>query len=867
MRLPKNILSGSYRPPVIYLCQTNKDRIGELSVRNVEGKFKWVDYSEISFDIDRKINDEITGDTIINPYYDWTDGLRLVEVEGFGFFQLQDPEEDSDGILETKSMSAKSLEYDLSNRYLENFSINKGTVESIDGVQFYNQNDTEHSLLHLIIAEKAPDWSIGHVDEELKTQKRFFEIERESVYDFLMNEVSETFKCVIIFDTFNNTINAYKEESAGSETDVIISFDNLVKNINVKYSTDDIKTVLTVQGADELNIREVNFGLPYISDLSYYHTVEWMGQELYDAYSNYLNVIQFNYDKYIAAREDVLKNRKAIDTIKNKVDENLNETKIEDFWKFLSDFYKNKKVDPNKMSTISVDFSYIDRDVWNNFKTTMESASISESTKWIAVDNFLSLIWRDSGLNELKSYEAKYKEQQTAQAEHGMSIPSSSDYYQYYATYVILRSIQIKIPQINSSIDTLNENVNSKIAVINEIGRIVSVPNNFTQEQIIRLAPFMREDLYKDENFLITDIDTEEEKMETMEALLDAGKTELAKLSSPKLSFTTSMANIFALEEFDPIINQFQLGNMIKIEIRDGYIKKSRLMEVDIKFHKLDDFEVTFGDLLSIRSEADIHADLLSLAINAGKSVAKNASYWQKGTDTVNAIQNNINNGLLDAATEIKSIDGVQATSIDKYGIHLQSIDSNGNIDPEQGWIVSNKFLYTDDNWKTTKSVFGKYTYKGEERWGVLTDALIGGFVQGTEIEGGSIKIGDRGDGTYALVVTSDGTVEINAWGGKLNDIVAQVESPQYDVMLESTTTPILTPTSTSTILKCHIYLNGTEITPTDGTTFSWIRSSNDTAGDEVWNAANANKTTNTITITTSDIDNNAQFSCEVNIP
>ena len=118
MRLPKNILSGSYRPPVIYLCQTNKDRIGELSVRNVEGKFKWVDYSEISFDIDRKINDEITGDTIINPYYDWTDGLRLVEVEGFGFFQLQDPEEDSDGILETKSMSAKSLEYDLSNRYL-----------------------------------------------------------------------------------------------------------------------------------------------------------------------------------------------------------------------------------------------------------------------------------------------------------------------------------------------------------------------------------------------------------------------------------------------------------------------------------------------------------------------------------------------------------------------------------------------------------------------------------------------------------------------------------------------------------------------------------------------------------------------------
>ena len=108
---------------------------------------------------------------------------------------------------------------------------------------------------------------------------------------------------------------------------------------------------------------------------------------------------------------------------------------------------------------------------------------------------------------------------------------------------------------------------------------------------------------------------------------------------------------------------------MIKIEIREGYVKKSRLMEVNINFHDLSDFEVTFGDLLSIRDEADIHADLLSLAINAGKSVSKNASYWQKGTDTVNTIQNAINNGLLDAATEIKSIDGTQATSIDKYGI------------------------------------------------------------------------------------------------------------------------------------------------------------------------------------------------------
>lgn len=867
MRLPKNILSDSYRPPAIYLCQTNKERIGELSVRNFEGTFKWVDYSQISFDIDRKINDGITGETIVNPYYDWVDGLRLVEVEGFGVFQLQDPEEESDGILETKSMSANSLEYDLSNRYLENFYINRGTVDSIDGVQLYNSNDTKHSLLHLVLGEKAPDWSIGHVDAELATQRRFFEIERESVYDFLMNDMSQTFKCVVIFDTFKNTVNVYKEESAGSETDVVISFDNLVKNINVKYSTDDIKTVLTVEGADDLNIREVNFGLPYISDLSYYHTVEWMGQDLYDAYSKYLEVIQENSKAYHSARAEALKNRVAAENLKSKVDENLNETKIEDFWKFLNSFHQTKSVDEEKMSVISVDFSYIDRVVWNNFKNTMERSTISEQGKWKAVDDFLNYILENSGLNELKSYEKKYKEQQTAQVDHGLSIPENPEYSQYFATYEILKSIQSKIPKREKEITGYNDKANEQIAIMNELGALVSVSNNFTQEQIIRLTPFMREDLYEDDNFLITDIDTEDEKIETMEALLETGREELRKLSAPKLSFTTSVANIFALEEFDSIINQFQLGNMIKIEIREGYVKKSRLMEVQLNFHDLSDFNVTFGDLLSIRSEADIHADLLSLAINAGKSISKNASAWQKGTETVSAIQNAINNGLLDAATEIKSIDGTQAVSVDKYGIHLQSVDSAGNVDPEQGWIVSNKFLYTDDAWKTTKSVFGKYTYKGEQHWGILSDALIGGYVQGTTIEGGSLKIGDRGDGTYALVVNENGTVEINAWGGKLNDTIAQIETPHYDIILESTTTPILNKVAKSTVLKCHIYLNGTEITPTSGTTFSWIRSSNNEEEDTKWNAVHANKTESIITITTSDLDGNAQFSCEVNIP
>ena len=339
MRLPKDLLSDSYRAPSVYLCQTNKERIGELTVYNFKGTFKWNAYSEISFDIDRDCCDINMGDIIVNPYYDFVEALRLIEVEGFGFFQLQDPEINSDGIKETKSINAKSSEYDLSQRYLENFIINKGIAGSIDKVQLYNQNDTEHSLLHLIIAEKAPDWKIGHVDADLAMQRRFFEIDRMSVYDFLMNNLCETFKCVIEFNTYDNEINVYKEETAGIDTDVLITFENLSNKINIKYSADDIKTVLTVKGADDINIREVNYGLPYITDLSYYHTVDWMGQDLYDAYSKYLNIVSSNKQLYLAAKEEARLYSASISDFKNRVDENLTEAKIDDFYDFVLKLY------------------------------------------------------------------------------------------------------------------------------------------------------------------------------------------------------------------------------------------------------------------------------------------------------------------------------------------------------------------------------------------------------------------------------------------------------------------------------------------------------------------------------------------------
>lgn len=1516
MQLPKDLLSETYQVPDVILCQTNKEKICKLNTINLEGTFKFNSYSEISFDVPSVYCDLITGETKPTPYYNYVEGLRLVYLEGFGYFQLQDPEINGDGIQEYKHINAYSLEYALSQRYLETFIINKGdvgdTIGSIDGVVLYNKNDVEHSLLNLAL-QKAYGWTVGHVDEELMTQSRSFEIDRQSIYDFIMNDICDTFKCYVEFDTINNTVNLYSENEIERhigdgekktklknalsdtsiitinghtitqyvydpitreltfpiapakgdiievtdefkhkyDTDVIIAFENLSNEMKVNYSADDIKTVLTVKGADDLDIRDVNFGLPSIMNLDYYCTPEWMGDKLYNEYLSYVDkqnkymsgfyskdisgsteesfnvlatrenrvageiqelsvntarehfnvsgyVPSFNIDKTtkefnivseikqyndigntdiftepimqeeevlcedphvesiivqdsekntfqiesvitslskitLNQRElleteyeyqeesstlvvdvqlnvdDVIKiftyqnvfnptypltdssvvyiNSKEItfnyneetneliineqvtsqDTIKictptgdivtsftlskpenkilsvkvNNVSVNytissdgktitisdvsrleygskivvesvlnkfslqdlndkivsikidnqetdsyiLNETNLiitddrfvvdsivsiesidthfnlsehkdkqivsvnigeevilsDDQYQFdadtgiltITDYelssgdtifvklvansfiislqdYKilSVKIDSNKVLyefdsntsvltiaaldslfageqvlvelidkyfilnqtknkiiTVLVDgyeinkdeFSYEDNklvitadtlttqsnivvesidtsfsvkpfygtidSVWIDntetekyifdeatniltindsrllsnskvlFKTIYNRFSLSNTQKVLTevivngvptenytfasdvliiqdelhvgdsivvelIDNHFTVLNKvgsrhvvevqsetipegkdgyeydsstqvltiyvplkngdkvsiktidsadallvvDSNAGDgeilkedvtptLMSYEPKagdyvvkvnsYTESlkqlydlisQRLNAENsipseyevieirlnpdnvnqsGNSLPEakieylgevykiinqdkvkkedgtiiyndiaykyyvcemkySSDQYKYIWVerdlvfgetgikyleekkdiYSAIQDIQIaagwdqkpedsvdyqnykinfeKLQQVKTALKNQEETINAiaeqiKIAQekIQLIAEDVAVDKNFTSESLERLSLFLREDEYSDDCFYVSEIDTDLDKINTQKELLVAGQKELKKISQPKLSFSASIKNIYAMPEFAPILSQFNLGKFVKVKMRSDFIKKARLLEVQLNFSDLSNFSCTFGDLLSAKDQGDIHADLLAQAISAGKAVASGSSCWQKGYDVATAIDEKIRRGLIDATTSIKSNSAGQDISWDNYGIHLRKV-IDGVLDKHEGWITNNKFLYSDDNFETTKSVFGNYIIDGKEYWGILAGCVSAGLIEGSHIIGGQICIGKQNDGTYAFKVDQDGTVTMN---------------------------------------------------------------------------------------------------------
>lgn len=388
----------------------------------------------------------------------------------------------------------------------------------------------------------------------------------------------------------------------------------------------------------------------------------------------------------------------------------------------------------------------------------------------------------------------------------------------------------------------------------------------FTLDQWIRLSPFIKEDEFNDSNFLLTGYESEEERIKICQELMEEAAKELNTLCKPSLEFSMTMANILALPEFEPLFNQFQLGNFIRVQIRDGYVKRSRLLEVNINFDDLSDFSCVFGNLVTTKSEIDKHADLLSRAVTAGKQVATSASTWQRGSDKANAMEAEMASGFQNATIEVGKANG-QSISWSENGIWGKKLKdgSTTQYEDEQFRIMNNKLLFSNDGFKTSKTVIGKYRIGDQEKWGVLADDITADTIEGKFIKGGSIQIGDEtGD---LFIVDEKGKVTIQSGGtdkyasqAAVNDLAQNL---QYRIELRYDGSTIFNNSGQSCIIACRVFDWDTDVTDKlpSGTIFKWTRSSN--VDDAEWNASHTFTDINTITITNADIVKSAQFECE----
>ncbi len=250
-------------------------------------KLRYNTYSELTFTAPSIV------DGVVSDYYDSLLYRRLVCVENIGNFMITKIEISNDGMVETKNVTCQSVEVSISSKKISLFNgvYTFYSVRTIGGVSTGNLLETIMSYI--------PDWSLGYVSDSLKSETRVFDVTDKTLYDFIINEVSQTFQCVFVFDTINKIINVYNLEEATQDTDIYISFDNLMENFSISESTEELATALTVIGGEDLSINIVNpIGSNIIYNFDYYKTTDWMEQDLIDAIDAWETKIDDNQETY-----------------------------------------------------------------------------------------------------------------------------------------------------------------------------------------------------------------------------------------------------------------------------------------------------------------------------------------------------------------------------------------------------------------------------------------------------------------------------------------------------------------------------------------------------------------------------------------
>ena len=685
-------------PPKFVLGKADGTKIGEIICTEQKVALELNAPDEISFKTPLYVNN------ILNPVYaEITEG-KFIYVEDIGAFVIQSIDAESDGYhSETKTVTCKSMETLLGQKYLELFTINMGTAGSIDGVSFYQADDSDVSLLSLIL-EKCPDWKIGHVSASLAAIQRSFEVTRQDIYTFLTSEVSEAFGCMFVFDTLNMTVSAYKEEETGEDTDIYISYDNLLKDTNISCSIDDIKTCLTVLGEDDLSLREVNMGYDKIYNLDFFHSKEYMSDSLYDAYLQWKKKWNENVDAYTA---------------------------------LLSEYQK-----------------YYDK---LDYELNLKMPSDSSSTKW-----------EEYGLVPLQEQKAVYEQRQSVMMNAGQGNPEHADYNTLYLpVYNTIQNINAQISvekNIIADIESMQESIKQQM---DSVIACVDMTNNFTQEQLQELTKFIREDELSSSNYIVTDSMTQSEQLDMLRSMLEYGNQELLKVSQPQIQFSANLVNLFAIREFDRISDKFDIGNYIHIILRDDYIVKARILKIELDFLEESEITVTFGNVNRLRDK-NVFTDVskaLKTASNIATSVSFNSSYWNKANKEANSLSALIDNGLLGQGKFLSSGDDSQFI-IDKRGIFLNTT-SGGYAGKDSIFLGGGKILFTSDNWKTVSMSVGRVdlTVGGEKKsvFGNICDVMLGGYIVGSVIDGNTIYVGGNQSDGKIVMYDKDGK-EAGRW-------------------------------------------------------------------------------------------------------
>ena len=229
-----------------------------------------------------------------------------------------------------------------------------------------------------------------------------------------------------------------------------------------------------------------------------------------------------------------------------------------------------------------------------------------------------------------------------------------------------------------------------------------------------KFCAFRMEDTYQNDNYISDGLDNGELVTRATE-LIDTAKKELYKASHVQYTVSSTINNLLALKEFQPIVNKFEIGNWIHVCV-DEKIYYLRLLSYKIFYSDISKIEVEFSTVERTWSGS---SDVKSV-IESAQAIASSFSYTtqkvKNNTGASKYVQDWVQKGMNATVTKIVNNADNQNVVYDSSGILCRAYDDlTETYDLCQSrWINSGLYI-TDDGWQTVKAAIGKYIYVNPE--------------------------------------------------------------------------------------------------------------------------------------------------------
>ena len=681
-------------PLRMYLGRPGRKTIGSLiGVETAKFHPQLRNIWEVEFEVDSKYTDD-TGKIQENPIFSKINQYMEIDIETIGWFRInQHPQEllDDNGRY-YKKFTAYGYETTLQDIDLNLFNINCGTDESIEmyeenlnalglpihNIQLWIEDANEDpksdkywklGLLNILEHEHLykKGWKIGTVDVDISTKRgRQFEIDSKTVYAFLTQDVSKSYKCLFDFDRKNMTINAYSIEHVGKNIDVELALRNVINSIIIDSQNDDVYTSFRVSGSDsdQTIIEYINYGSDRLSNYDYFIETGMIPAETADKYKIYEKWKEDNRENYanlslksmeISEKISGIQELEPVDEVEVKYDnltlKELN-TELTSARNVVSLLEKMHTQDGNLQIENTSDYS-----MYISFKEVIIPKIEAEIKKRETGEEPTEEIdwetnWELYGINELNTKLVAYQRQVDALKEKGYDKPWSADtgnfskdfhdrQYELYTKYNgYIDAINKRLEYLNKEVDDLNQQKNDvsiKIKTLAAKAKITYEDWNLTDEEIALINMLTIETDYSDSTIEVQDNNTISEIIDLAHDLYKSAKKEIDIESRPQLSFSITLDNIFHMQQYMKESNDISIGDFLPLELMNGYKTKQRIIGLEIELIDFNDTDLTFefSDSVKVNGQSSDYDFLLD---NSGSS-SKN-SISKSSSDSISAINN-----------------------------------------------------------------------------------------------------------------------------------------------------------------------------------------------------------------------------------